>query len=102
MTDNTEYDSKLDYSNQTNAERFAKLNGIKPIMGAYTAGAYQYDYPDFDAKSILEVMLKRDDWDYFIQVISGRVTSLGWHYWVLNPDKLLDEAVKWLAVKHES
>lgn len=36
----------------TKAERFAKLNGIKPKMGAYTHGLYQYEYPDFDARRI--------------------------------------------------
>lgn len=108
MSDYTEYDSKLDYSNQTKAERFAKLNGIewnegktkkeKCSCGEVTFLSNPTDQnPTFtDAKSILEVMENRleDPWK-FIEWISGKVTSLGWTYWVKNPDKLLDEAVSW-------
>lgn len=87
----------------TNAEKFCKLNGIKPIMGAYTAGAYQYDYPDFDAKSILEVMDKRPDGKLFYAhlMYSGdnveAIDDDGYidRDYIKNPDKLLEVAVEW-------
>lgn len=121
----------------TNAEKFAKLNGIEWHWWKKDENNYYYctcspkkrynisdprlgynsnpvhNHPTFtDAKSILEVMMKREDWRMFCRTI-GTV----WHseedyeddiciYYILNPDKLLKEAVKWcdehrLKCQHE-
>ncbi len=105
----------------TNAEKFAKLNGIEwheyewvYIDESLRRGHYlcegcghetmdfQKENPTFtDAKSIIEVMMKREDWDLF----STRIGN-AWYagngytnkidiYYVQNADKLLDEAIKW-------
>ena len=74
----------------TNAEKFAKLNGIDSIKDG------EGYYPDFeDAKSILEVMKKRIDWSNFVKSYGswGEVDTFSIYY-ILNPDKLLDEAIK--------
>lgn len=82
----------------TNAEKFCKLNGIE-------WNAREGHFNDFvgnpkftDAKSILEVMMKREDWLNFAGSIGGYNPSRSVKidlYYILNPDKLLDEAVKW-------
>jgi hypothetical protein len=92
------------------SEKFARLNGIEWQEGytiwpsedkANSQGFYPRTHvkgnnPTFtDAKSILEVMMKREDWNKFYK------DKLVWSYaaiqidYILNPDKLLEEAIKW-------
>ena len=112
----------------TNAEKFAKLNGIhwhdwiqegeidSPIFHCSCSPQKPYrvsdprcrcipvhGHPTFtDAKSILEVMMKHKKWNMFCRII-GTVefeeVNNEWAneiclYYILNPDKLLDEAIK--------
>lgn len=66
----------------TKAEEFARLNGFEWMIGeAFT-----------DAKSILEVMITRKDWMEFV----GCKLYNRWILfdYILNPDRLLDEAIK--------
>jgi hypothetical protein len=75
----------------TKAEQFAKLNGVE-----------WYCYYS-DAKSILEVIDKRPDGKLFYAKLmySGdnveAIDDDGYidRDYILNPDKLLDEAIKW-------
>ena len=89
----------------TKAEEFAKLNGIEKISClALNSGETIYLYPsEFrDAKSILEVMEKRNDFGNFLHTKVGHITTPTRNeqyayveiYYVYNPDKLLDEAIK--------
>ena len=111
----------------TNAEKFAKLNGIhwhdwiqegeidSPIFHCSCSPQKPYrvsdprcrcipvhGHPTFtDAKSILEVMKLRKDYRGFVRVIGddfgkqGRISEFFIEdYYILNPDKLLDEAIK--------
>lgn len=88
----------------TNAEKFARLNGIESIKDG------EVYYPDFeDAKSILEVMMKREDWIFFREKIGTWDCYGGNNVWqsrinldyILNPDKLLDEAISWCEKNNE-
>ena len=96
----------------TKAEQFAKLNGIE-----WNTTDPSHINPFFtDAKSILEVMMKRKDWDEFLKIIGWdsinkiiksvkadvldcEVTIHGVDVmqleYILNPDKLLDAATEW-------
>ena len=100
----------------TNAEKFAKLNGIHwhewRIAGTYDGDIFYYckcgqqsghelEITFSDAKSILEVMKLRKDYRGFVRVIGddfgkqGRISEFFIEdYYILNPDKLLDEAIK--------
>ena len=101
----------------TNAEKFAKLNGIHwhewRIAGTYDGDIFYYckcgqqsghelEITFSDAKSILEVMQKRDDFGDFLHTKVGHITTPTRNeqyayveiYYVYNPDKLLDEAIK--------
>lgn len=99
------------------AEQFCKLNGV--CWHDYT-GEDEFecricheslfltkDNPTFtDAKSILEVMMKRDDWyvenwkepQGFLWKIGTRDIGTGpimiYLNYILDPDKLLDEAIR--------
>ena len=112
----------------TLAERFAKMNGIEwhdlthlqgyeytcecgvaynvfdPRCIDLTIAQHNKNNPTFsDAKSILEVMQKRDDFgDFLIQKVgklhlaeSDKLYAYVEIYYVYNPDKLLTEAIKW-------
>lgn len=70
---------------------FCKLNGIRCY-------AWEDEYPTFpDAKSILEVMMKRDDFSAFMMDkinccwADDAIPIL----WILDSDKLLQKAVEW-------
>jgi hypothetical protein len=91
------YSSRKRGEEMTKAEQFARLNGVKPQRGNYYGGAFHDRYPLYqDAKSVLEVMMKRDDWEDFILNYDRYEI---WLQFILNPDKLLDEAIKWCEVK---
>jgi hypothetical protein len=102
----------------TQREQFAKLNGIKWHRMSVTDGArscscgvsgnletiFQHACnPTFsDAKSILEVMKARNDYRGFVRAVgddfgkSGRISEFFIEdYYILNPDKLLTEAINW-------
>lgn len=87
----------------TKAERFARLNGIEwSKLQINTDGLnchrLQPNNPTYaDAKSILEVLMDRDDWEEFVPSIGTFVGGIA-HihiYYIRHPDKLLEEAVKY-------
>lgn len=111
----------LDAHTVSKAEQFAKLNNIHrhefefiSDQSGYKCGVcgektkYAYDYPRFsDAKSILEIMQKRDDFGVFICQVGkiklngeAEVNAYLEIYYILNPDKLLDEAIEW-CISHK-
>lgn len=106
----------------TKAEQFCKLNGIHwhkwKITGTHDEGVYYYckcgqasefepETPFSDAKSILEVMMKRNDYSNFLCKVGAiipidngieiiRYIEYLDIFYILNPDKLLDEAILFL------
>ena len=76
----------------TPAEEFCKLNGIESIKD----GDSYYPYFD-DAMSILEVMMKRKDWDDFVDKIGDVILDNEYIniIYVINPGKLLNKAIIW-------
>lgn len=88
---------------------FAELNGIhlhdtywydgprdfkefKCRICGKTTDKYNLDDPTFpDAKSILEVMMKRDDWFVFASCLCAERILL----YIFRPDKLLTDALEW-------
>jgi hypothetical protein len=93
----------------TKAERFAKLNGIEKLCNLERCPRVEnkcdvctlpVKFRFTDAKSILEVMMKREDWDSFLSWIDwypqdGQDDDQWIKDYILNPDKLLDEAIRW-------
>ena len=96
----------------TQAEKFCRLNGICTGGKINSDGICLYcgecieshKIPCFhDAKSILEVMMKRNDFYRWVAVLNGLSldeddclinNAIAIDY-ILNPDSLLDEAVRW-------
>lgn len=84
----------------TPAQRFAELNGIEPTYKFLIGLPSKEIYPTFqDAKSILEVMMGREDWHEFVPVVGIHHGDEGWVYinivYIDNPDKLLEVCIKW-------
>jgi len=106
----------------TPAEEFAKLNNLwHEVIESHDFGYEGYTKcscgrkdchkfnPIFsDAKSILEVMMKRKDWNLFSTCI-GSAWYDGCGYtnkieigYILNPDKLLTAAIEWCREHKEA
>lgn len=89
----------------TRAEQFCKLNGIEPTYKFLIGLPSEEIYSTFtDAKNILEVMMKRNDYNNFLCKVGAiipidngieiiRYIEYLDIFYILNPDKLLDEAI---------
>jgi len=98
----------------TNSEKFAKLNGIQwhepnkrmideCIACGLSCKVCRDQNPTFtDAKSILEIMMKRKDFYLFLRRLSdihfGYTNNINIDY-IINPDKLLDASIEWCEEK---
>jgi len=97
----------------TKQEKFAKLNGIEwqesytiwpsedkaNSQGFYPRTHVKGNNPSFtDAKSILEVMGRRDDWYKFVDQLAFNSNDFLYkfiEFYIFNPDRLLEIAIKW-------
>lgn len=84
------------------AKEFAELNGIRWYEWENSIGFTRRPNPTYStAESVLEVMMKREDWDSFNRIIGGvtggeKVIAIDY---IIKPDKLLTAAVTWCVVQ---
>ena len=90
----------------TKAEQFCKLNGIEFSIKINSFECPYCGSESFtDAKSILEAMNKREDFGFFLPKVAivatnncSGVAEVFIHIsYILNPEKLLDEAIKFCS-----